>query len=251
MTVISVYSIKGGVGKTAAAVNLAYEAARRGSKTMIWDMDPQAASSYYFRIKSGIKGSAEKLITSKKVYNKSIKATDYDNLDLMPADFSMRNMDIILNDIKKSGQKLKEVFKKSVSDYDIVFLDCPPGMTLLSENILEISDVVLIPIIPTTLSIRTLSLLESYINDNKMKDTKFFGFYSMVDRRKKLHRSVINEHHEDLVKILNTDIPYSSHVEQMGLYREPVRRSNPRCAPAVSYQQLWEEVQKMISKKSK
>ncbi|MGZ4960500.1 MAG: ParA family protein, partial [Methylomonas sp.] len=90
MNVLAVYSIKGGVGKTASAVNLAYTAARNGYRTLVWDLDPQGASSYYFRIKPKIKGGSKDLITGKRELEGLIKGTDFENLHLLPADFSFR-----------------------------------------------------------------------------------------------------------------------------------------------------------------
>lgn len=172
MKVIAAYSIKGGVGKTSTAVNLAYLAAQSGYRTLVWDLDPQGASSYYFRVKPKIKGGSKELIAGERELDGLIKATDFENLDLLPADFSFRNLDLVLDTRKKPTQRLKKLLQPLSDSYDFIFLDCPPNISLLSEAIFETSDILLSPIIPTTLSLRTLEQLKTFIKENKLKDLK-------------------------------------------------------------------------------
>ena len=107
MYIFSFYSMKGGVGKTATAVNIAYLASSEGARTLICDLDPQGASSYYFRIKASKKFSANKFLKGGKNIYKNIRGTDYSNLDLLPSKLSFRNLDLDLNDKKKSKSQLK------------------------------------------------------------------------------------------------------------------------------------------------
>jgi len=140
MTILAVYSIKGGVGKTSSAVNLAFIAAHSGLSTLVWDLDPQGASSYYFRIKPKIKGGSKNLVAGKYELDDLIKGTDFENLDLLPSDFSFRNLDLVLEAKKKPTQRLKKLLKPLTEDYDVIFLDCPPGISLLSEAVFEAAD---------------------------------------------------------------------------------------------------------------
>ncbi|MBV8947157.1 MAG: AAA family ATPase, partial [Solirubrobacterales bacterium] len=91
--VLASYNIKGGVGKTSAAVNLAFLAARGGATTLLWDLDPQGASTYLLRVKPKVKGGGRRLVRGKTDAGARIKGTDYERLDLLPADFSYRHMD--------------------------------------------------------------------------------------------------------------------------------------------------------------
>ena len=192
MKVIALYNIKGGVGKTASAVNLAYLAARGGEKTLIWDLDPQAAATYYLRTKPKVKGGAKGLIKNKHGLDTLIRGTEYDNLDLLPADFSYRNLSLILDRQKKSGKQIDRLVQPLAQTYSHLFIDCPAGISLISENVFRAIDILLIPLIPTTLSLYTLKQIETYLVRNILpkKRLQIITFFSMFDRRKKLHREI-------------------------------------------------------------
>jgi chromosome partitioning protein len=232
-TVLATYNIKGGVGKTSAAVNLATLAAHAGHPTLLWDLDPQGASTYLFRVKPKIKGGGAKLVKGRTDADGQIKGTDTDGLDLLPADFSYRHMDLALDGAKTN--RLNRVLKPL--DYEYVFLDCPPSISLVSENVFEAADALLVPIIPATLSSRTLEQLHQVLG----ADTRVLGFFSMADRRKKLHRELMHElaREHDL---LETVIPTSADVERMGAARAALMDFAPRCRAARAYADLWEEV---------
>jgi len=240
MKCLAMYNIKGGVGKTAAAVNLAYLAASGGARTLIWDLDPQGASSFYLRVKPGIKGGGSKLVRGKSDVDHLIRGTDYEFLDLLPADFSYRHLDIVLDGEKKPTRRLRRVLKPLADSYDYIFLDCPPNISLVSEAVFETAHALIVPLIPTTLSMRTMRQLLDFKRKNNLDALKVMAFFSMVDRRKKLHKEMVNSHAGSWM--LETDIPYASEVEQMGLKREPVSCYAPGGRSAVAYAALWSEI---------
>ena len=245
MKTIAIYSMKGGVGKTATAVNLAYCAAKDGKFTLIFDLDPQAASTYYFRIKASKNFNANKFIKGGKNIDKNIKGTDYFNLDLLPSKLSYRNFDIALDALKNSRKKLKNIFKEVENDYDYLFLDCPPGISLVSENVFNASDIILVPLIPTTLSVRTYIKLLKFFKKNDMDRSKIYPFFSMVEKRKTLHVETINRIGKKKNNFLKTQIPYRSDIEKMGIERKPVPEYAANSPAAESYFSLWEEVKKL------
>ena len=187
MKIIASYNIKGGVGKTATAVNIAYLAAADGYRVLLWDLDPQAAASFLFRVKPRVKGGGKALIAGKRPVDLAIKATDFDNLDLLPADFTYRNLDLHLDGERKPATRLRNLLSPLRREYDLVVLDCPPSISLLSENVLHAADLLLVPLIPTTLSVRTLDQLTEFVAGLDGHRPKILAFFSMIDRRKRLH----------------------------------------------------------------
>lgn len=245
MRIVAFYNVKGGIGKTATTVNLAYLAGYEGARTLVWDMDPQGAASFYFRIKSKVKKGGKGLLTGKKTLGDVIKGTDYKRLDLIPSDFSYRNLDLELDDFKKSDTRISKLLKPLDKEYDFIFLDCPPGISLVSENILVAADSVIVPTIPTTLSLRTLDQIIDFCKKMNIEHSKIMAFFSMVDNRKKLHKQII-ENPPQNVRILKTWILYASDVEQMGIYRQPVPVFAGSSRAGKAYQELWDEIKSLI-----
>jgi len=191
MKILALYSNKGGVGKTAASVNLSYLAAQSGLQTLVCDLDPQASTTFYFRVKPRLKRKARGFVKGGKPIDASIKGTDYENLDLLPADFSHRNLDIVFDGLKQSTRRLDKVMSPLEDEYDLIVLDCPPAINLLAENIFNVADNILVPLIPTTLSVRTHEQLLTFCKKQGYDTRKIHAFFSMVDRRKKLHKDLV------------------------------------------------------------
>ncbi|MEQ1637471.1 MAG: AAA family ATPase [Methylococcales bacterium] len=247
MKICAIYSIKGGVGKTATAVNLAYLSAKSGYKTLLWDLDPQGASSFYFRIKPKVKGGGKELITGKRELDDLIKGSDFDNLDVLPADFSFRKLDIVLDARKKPTQRLHKLLEPLASEYDIIFLDCPPSISLLSEAVFEAADFLLTPLIPTTLSLRTLEQLIKFLEYKDFKKLQLIPFFSMVDKRKKMHSDSLIALSAEYPDILKTVIPYASDIERMGLERLPLGAYTKKSTSLDAYNALWQEILSYIN----
>ena len=241
MKVIALYNIKGGVGKTAACVNLAYSCAKSGMKTLLWDLDSQGAASYYFNVKPEVRGGTKKLFKTKDV-GELVKESGIEYLDLLPADFSYRHMDLFLDSEKKPKKRMSEFLSRFEDDYDVLFLDCPPSFSLVSENVFNSADVMLVPLIPTTLSLRTHDQILDYVGDHKKLALKIMPFFSMVDRRKKLHLETMEAGQKDIKGLLRTSIPYLSIIEYMGVKRAPVGAFAPKSAAAEIFGDLWTEV---------
>ena len=241
MNIIAIYCSKGGVGKTATSVNLAYTASQRGFSTLLCDLDPQGASSYYFRIRPKKKFNSTKLLDGK--LSKFIRGTDFDDLDLLPAHFSHRNMDLLLDREQKSSQHLRNVFSTVKNTYDLVLLDCPPNLTRLSETIIESADMVITPVIPTTLSILSFEQLIKLFKKTGADKKKAHAFFSMAEKRKAMHQSVISRYKKYRI-FMETIIPYLAEIEKMGITRKPVGASSNRSTAAAAYDHLWKEIEK-------
>ena len=246
MNVIASYSIKGGVGKTASAVNLAYLAARQGSRTLVWDLDPQAAASFHFRIKPKIKGGIQGLLQDKSKLSGKIKETDYPGLDLIPADFSYRNIDLDLSEQKNPIRQLRKLLKPLANEYDYIFLDCAPSISLVSENIFQAVDILLVPLIPTPLSVRTYQQLLKYFKKYPVENIKILPFISMLDRRKQLHLNTLGALFRHKNRVLKSVIPYASQVEKMAARQAPLGSYDRRSASALAFEDLWKEIQTYV-----
>jgi cellulose biosynthesis protein BcsQ len=242
MRILATYNIKGGVGKTSAAVNLAHLAAQQGQRVLLWDLDPQGAATYIFRIRPRVKGGGKALVRGNRELDDAIKGTDFDGLDLVPADFTYRHMDVQLDGTKRPTRRIRQLLRPLEDEYDVVFLDCPPSMSLVSENVLHATDRLLVPLIPATLSLRTLDQLLGFVDGFDGRRPDINAFFSMVDRRKKLHRDMVTELPTKRPEFLHTSIPALSIIEQMAVKRAPVTDYAPRSAAAEHYQKLWAEI---------
>ena len=245
MKIIALYSMKGGVGKTAAAVNLAYCAASAGNSTLLLDIDPQASASYYFRISPAKKHNVNSLIKGGKKLDKNIRETDFENLDLLPAHLSYRNLDLILDDLKKPQKQLRSVLAPLKKDYKYVFVDCPPNITLVSENIFKAADLIILPLIPTTLSKLTYEKLMDFFKEMQHSKSTVHTFFSMVEKRKKMHNELMQQLSAKKKRFLNSVIPYSSEVEKMGIHRAPLASYNKRSPATIAFNNLWKEIEKL------
>lgn len=246
MTTLALYSNKGGVGKTAAAVNLAYLAAQSGKKTLICDLDPQSSTTFYFRVKPKLKRKARGFIRWGRPVDRSIKGTDYEKLDLLPADFTHRNLDITFDGLRRRKHRLNIVLDPLRKEYDLIFLDCPPTINIVAENIFNAADYLLVPLIPTTLSVRSHMQLLAFLKKNNYAAQKVYAFLSMVDGRKNMHRNMAGVLMNQFDGVLRNTIPYLSLVEKMGIYREPVPAFAPGSIAAHAYHDLWGEIHGLI-----
>ena len=246
MRTVAVWTIKGGVGKTAAAVNLAALAAGNGWRTLLWDLDPQGAASFYFRVKPRVKGGGRKLLQRSSELRRWVRGTDYDNLDLLPADFSYRRLDLDLDDRRRPRRRLALKLAPLAAGYDLVLLDCPPSVSLASESVLRASDALLIPVIPTTLSLRSLDQVRAFAAKTGRTGLLVLPFLSMVDRRKAMHRELVERCRAD-GGFLRAAIPAASVVEKMGLHRAPLPACAPSSGAAQAFAALWDEIAARIA----
>jgi cellulose biosynthesis protein BcsQ len=214
--VIAIYSLKGGVGKTTMAVNLAAELAEvRENRTLLWDLDPQSAASYILGRNDGAKPKAQAMFEKELSPEKLIRETPVPGLDLLPADTSLRGLDGRLLAIGKK-KRLAKLIESISGRYDRIVLDCPPGLTETSEQVVRAADLIVAPLIPSALSRRALEEVVAYLKDQHKGHAPLLPVYSMVDRRRSLHNAAI-EAEPDWPRI-----PMASVVEQMAERRLPL-----------------------------
>jgi len=241
MHTVALTALKGGVGKTSTAVNLAALAARAGHRTLLWDIDPQAGATACLGVKPKLRGGAQRLLGSDRDPGATIRATDVALLDVLPGDVSLREADVIVSGNRKPRRSLKRVLTSVARDYDIVFVDCPPGVGPATEVLVRAIDLLLIPVVPAPLDLRALDRFSEVVTDLGAPAELLAPFLSLVDRRKPLHRRLMDEVRTNR-NFMGASIPVSSAVERMPLEQVPTVVAAPRCLASISLRELWAEV---------
>lgn len=247
MKIVAAYSVKGGVGKTTAAVNLAWSASRE-HRTLLWDLDPQGGATYLLQVKPRVRGDAHDLVRGTADLADVVRSTADKRLDVIPAHDSYRVLDLELDATKRPERQLAKMLASLAKRYDVVILDCPPGMSLLSESILTAADVVVVPLLPSPLSMRSLDQVTAMVAAMKRRRPTIVGFLSMVDRRKTIHRDLAERLPRESANVLPVVVPASTMVERMGVERAPIATFAPRSVPALAYGDLWAGVSAALSR---
>ncbi|NVN91966.1 MAG: AAA family ATPase [Desulfuromonadales bacterium] len=248
MKILSSYSIKGGVGKTALAVNLAFALREAGLRTLLLDLDPQGAASFYFRVDSAEKFRMRDTLSLVEGLRRNIRESDFPGLDIIPSNLGYRHFDILLDGMGKRRKQLRRVLEEFKPDYDVILMDCPPNITLLSENVFRASDAILVPVIPTVLSQRTLEQLSGFFREEDLSCDMLRPFFSMVQKRNKMHREIMADLPVSHPGFLKTVIPFSADVEKMGLHRMPLLAYSHTSEAARAYRALCDEILSLTGK---
>jgi chromosome partitioning protein len=242
MRSLAVFSVKGGVGKSALAVNLAHAAASISSRrTLLWDLDAQGAATYTLRLSPRTDVSARKGISGGEL-TPLIQASDFAHLDVLAADKSLRHLEKQLVEDDKA-KRLKKLIKGLEKDYDRVILDCPPGLTELADQVFRAVDLLVVPMLPSPLSERAYQqLLDHLAKHHKGSAPAVLPVFTMVDRRKALHRATIAATPD------RPCIPYAAAIEAMAATRTPVLAKTPTAPAARALASLWTEVERTLTK---
>jgi chromosome partitioning protein len=242
MATIAVYSLKGGVGKTTLAVNLAWSSATLSSRqTLLWDLDPQAASSFLMQSGKIQKDAAQSVFAKDVAPQKLIASTPVDRCDLLAADTSLRGLDQLFFSLGKR-KRLSKLIQSLEKTYDRIILDCPPGLTETSEQAMRAADLILVPVIPSPLSRRALDDVVAFLDREHGGHAPILPVFSMVDRRRLLHKDALLGDPNWPV------IPMASAVEQMTVRRQPVGEFAAKSPAGEAFAALWTGVEHKLAR---
>ncbi|HEY7005641.1 MAG TPA: ParA family protein, partial [Sphingomicrobium sp.] len=160
--------------------------------------------------------------------------------DVLPYDRSLRHLDRLFHELGKR-RRLANVGSSLSATYDRVIIDCPPGLTDTSDQILRASELVVVPVIPSALSQRALDVIKDYLERKSGPKVVLAPVFSMVDRRRHLHLSELDKHRSWPV------IPMASAYERVSTERAPIGELMPRSAPPVqAVAQLWRRIERAL-----
>jgi cellulose biosynthesis protein BcsQ len=228
-------SVKGGVGKTTTAVNLAYLAAESGWRVLLWDLDPQGATTFVLGGAAAADDAAARYPSTPDVW-----ATEYDRLDVV------RSAARPGEPARLGGAAFVRSFAALSTWYDIVLFDCPAGLDGVVPDALAVVDAVLVPLLPSPLGVRTLDQLEHFLA-GRLHAPAVLPFFSMVDRRRSMHRKLVEAIQIERPQTMSAQIVDAAIVERMGARFEPVVRSAPGSGVAAAYRALWQEVRDRVA----
>ena len=243
---VALYSVKGGVGKTASTVNLAALSAAAGRRVLVWDLDPQRAASWYLQSEATAERPVKKLLKAKGIA-KAVRPTIHNHLWILPALPGQQAIEHHLADKKDAGYRLSKLLDPLLEEFEEIWIDAPPGLSLLADNVLRSADLVLVPMVPTHLSERTWYQLKQHLAERKIHPGQLRAFLSLVDRRRRMHREFGERHRHDIPELLDTEIPYASVVERMGEDQQPSVYRDPRHPANQAYRALWEEIDALFA----
>lgn len=240
---IALLGIKGGVGKTTTTVNLAALAAVGGLRTVVWDLDPQGGASFALGYERQSRRAARNVTRKRPALDEAAVGTRTPGLDLIPSDVSLRALDLALAGRAQPKQRIRNAIASVADQYDAVFIDCPPGISLQNDNALRAAQVYLSPIVPSALATRAFEQLVTYVDEDAKATGQLLGFLSMVDRRKRSHREFVDRLALDDQHILRSAIPASVAVESSPARGIPFVLTHRSSRAAINYRNLWNEIQ--------
>ena len=188
-----------------------------------------------------MKGGTKRLVGVQGALAEHIRGSDITSLHVVPADFSLRHLDLHLDAKKRPTERLAALLQPLDEHYDLVILDCPPSISLASRAFSAP------PTCSSSLSSHRRLLVARSISSNVFLDglatsPAVVPIISMVDRRKKLHKQLVDEIARQWPATLSATIPAASVVERMGVERAPVGAFAPRSAASIAFRDAWIEL---------
>lgn len=242
MAVIAVYSMKGGVGKTTLAVELAWRSATAsGRKTFLWDLDPQGGAGFLLGHGTGPRARAAAAFQRDGKPRELVVPTAYDRLSLLPADDSLRHLP---GQLARMGQRrrLANMSAYLKADYERIVLDCPAGLNEVSDQVIAAADLLIVPLPASPLSARSLDMLRRELVANHHRHPPILPVLTLYDARRPLHREV-----REGAAAGWPVVPLATHLEQVAVRRAPLGTFAPYSPAGSAVRRLWNGIEAKLA----
>jgi len=236
MKVVAIFNVKGGVGKSTLAANLAWCSATQSARaTLLWDLDAQGDGGFMLGVDRQAGAAAQAVFARDTSPATLALASAYPNLDVLPADPSLRFLDRTLFNLGKKG-RLAKLTRALGGRYDRVILDCPPVLNEVSAQVMRAADVIIVPVSASPLARRGLDDVLAELrraHGAHGAHAPVLPVFAMYDTRRKLHWDAREEQPTWPV------IPIASVIEKMAVERRPVGVFAPGSPAAEAFGRLW------------
>lgn len=247
---LAVYQLKGGVGKTTTAVNLAALAAQDGWPTLLWDLDPQGAAGFLLGAEAADL-KLKKLLRAEQPAGRLVQSTRWRHLHVLPSAPKLRKADATLGDAKADARWLKRLLDRFSESYRMVVIDSPPALGGLATSIMRAADMMLMPVEAGAMAQRAVGQAQAHMRELGIRRPRLRTFLNRVDRRRALHRAMAAEPESFLPSASPVSIPASALIERMAMEHAPLcdfaRSTHPA---AQAYSALWRDTRAALERQA-
>jgi len=241
LSVVAVYSPKGGVGKTTLSFEMAWRfssVARR--KTLLWDLDPEGGAAFLCKVEKANLISDPYLLQRPLEIRQSIVLTDHDNLFFLGFSEDMRGISHFLTRLGPK-RRIEETVANLTGTFDRIVLDCPPVRNEMSDQVMRSADVMITPLPASPISSRALEKVKSEQARSGRTTMPILPVFSMFDSRRKTHQIARTGRMAGYPAI-----PWSNDIEQIAFKQAPITSFAKASNGAASLNTLWEGIEKKL-----